>query len=47
MQANNIGGLREYFIPWDSVPAYGSLLKNQNVEFNGILLKKQFMEITE
>ena len=47
MQANNIGGLRECFIPWDSVPAYGSLLKNQNVEFNGILLKKQFMEITE
>jgi len=41
------GGLREYYIPYESSPAYVNLLKIQIKDYTDILLETQFKEITE
>ena len=40
-------GLREFFIPYESSPAYVNLLKIQIKDYTDILLETQFKEITE
>ena len=41
------GGLREFYIPYESSPAYINLLKIQIKDYTDILLETQFKEITE
>ena len=47
MQAKNNGGHRENHIAFESTTAYLKLLKNQTLEFTGIVLKKECLEVTE
>ena len=41
------GGLREFYIPYESSPTYINLLKIQIKDYTDILHETQFKEITE
>ncbi len=47
MQAKNKGDHRESHISFESTTAYLKILKNNTLEFTGIVLKKECLEVTE